>query len=399
MSSPDSISPSPRVTVCMPSYMHAKYIRQALDALSAQTYSQFKIVACDDGSTDGTYETLKEYESGKLAGKLTVITHPDHQNRGIYHTYNACLDHVDTEFFKGHASDDFWDPDALEYLVEFMDQHPEADAIYGPVKCVGGGGDPLHRLNDGGDLCRRPAGLAALLDASAITEPSMFYRSGCVAIKRSDPGLVSADFVHNVRLGFHKRLVYYPCPVVNYRAHDSNISHNVPHDEHHRRRLESLQALSDTGEFNDDPDWSGRLLLNLWVYAYYLRQRDLESSARERCLKWMSQHEAAKVAKLYCSRVPKLVGYFRLKPAVGAPAAEFGGYVLACVPTRIATKLFKVIRVGELMSDVHGLIEDQRPHESLRLAWRLLRYPWRLYLARNVLVAAWMIVKQSIQRR
>lgn len=51
----------PAVSVIIPSFNHARYLRQRLDCIFEQTFRDFEVILLDDGSTDQSIEILKEY--------------------------------------------------------------------------------------------------------------------------------------------------------------------------------------------------------------------------------------------------------------------------------------------------------------------------------------------------
>lgn len=253
-----------RVTVCLCAYNHEAYIRDALDRLAEQTFKDFKVIACDDGSTDATYDILKEYESGKLAGKLTVLTHPGRANRGIYTTYNVCLEQADTEFFMGHASDDFLEHGALEYLVGLMDKNPEADFAYGQCKLVDDKGCDLHRHDGVEDIGAGLQGAEVLMTRNPVRETTLFYRSACKPVLTSRPsGLVYGDWYQNVLLFLEKCGIHYEQPAINYRVHGRNISLAAGSSLARERESEAFAALSSNPIVTSHPSLRFSLLARL----------------------------------------------------------------------------------------------------------------------------------------
>jgi glycosyltransferase involved in cell wall biosynthesis len=70
----------PLVSILIPTYQHAGFIGAALDSVLGQTYPNCQIIVADDGSTDGTWETIQSYAL-RYPGRLTVL--PQKENNGI----------------------------------------------------------------------------------------------------------------------------------------------------------------------------------------------------------------------------------------------------------------------------------------------------------------------------
>ena len=76
-----------RITVIMGIYNCAPTLVEALDSLYAQTYNDFKIVLCDDGSTDETLKIASDYSSKHD----NIILIQNEKNMGLNYTLNHCL--------------------------------------------------------------------------------------------------------------------------------------------------------------------------------------------------------------------------------------------------------------------------------------------------------------------
>src|SRR6516225_2096630 len=72
----------PLVSILVPAYNAAGYLREALDSLLAQTYENIEIILLDDASTDATPQVAAEY-----ADRIQYIRQP--RNLGIYENVNA----------------------------------------------------------------------------------------------------------------------------------------------------------------------------------------------------------------------------------------------------------------------------------------------------------------------
>jgi glycosyltransferase involved in cell wall biosynthesis len=104
--------PTPLVSVVIPSYNQAEYLREALDSLLAQTYTHWEAVVVNDGSTDNTEAVMHEYASRDL--RIRPITKV---NGGITSALNEGLDHARGEFFCWLSSDDLFYPTKLELQI------------------------------------------------------------------------------------------------------------------------------------------------------------------------------------------------------------------------------------------------------------------------------------------
>lgn len=229
----------------MLAYQHERYVRQALDALVAQSCQSFKLVAIDDGSTDATYSILQEYESGLLRGKMTLLTHPGHKNCGIYASYRRCLENLETEFFMGHASDDFLEQEAIEYLLHVMDTNLDADFIYGPCKVIDETGCIQHYMDGTQEIGDGLKAFLGLLRSNHVREPTMLYRSNCASVIMDDHSdVVYGDWLHNLTFFSMLKPHRYSQPILSYRIHASNVANGIDQKslKHLQRSKEFIAA-------------------------------------------------------------------------------------------------------------------------------------------------------------
>lgn len=117
----------PRISILMGIYNCADTLTEALDSLYGQTYKEFKLILCDDGSTDNTYEVAKKY-----ADKYdNIVLLRNEKNMKLAYTLNHCLEYADTEYVARMDGDDISLPERFEKQIAFLDSHPE----YAVVSC------------------------------------------------------------------------------------------------------------------------------------------------------------------------------------------------------------------------------------------------------------------------
>jgi len=113
----------PDVTVVIPTYNRAEDLRRCLDSLVAQTYANFEVVVCDDGSTDHSAGVVADYASlldlrYETAENFGGPARP--RNRGIRVARAPLVAFLD--------SDDWWDPQKLQLSVAAI--NGGADLVY-----------------------------------------------------------------------------------------------------------------------------------------------------------------------------------------------------------------------------------------------------------------------------
>lgn len=118
-----------RVSIIIGIYNCASTLAEALDSLYIQTFRDFKIILCDDGSIDNTCEVAKQY----ARAHDNIILIRNDKNKGLNYTLNHCLDYVDTEYVARMDGDDISLPTRLEKEINFLDSHPEYAVVSAPM--------------------------------------------------------------------------------------------------------------------------------------------------------------------------------------------------------------------------------------------------------------------------
>ncbi len=123
----------PTVTLGVPVYNGENYLRQMLDSLLGQTFSDFEIVVSDNGSTDATPAILAEFaERDQRVQVYTAVT-----NRGAGWNFNRVLELATGRFFKWQAHDDVLQPTYLQRCVEILEREPGVVLAHTAVDMVG----------------------------------------------------------------------------------------------------------------------------------------------------------------------------------------------------------------------------------------------------------------------
>lgn len=120
----------PKISIIMGIYNCAETLPEAIDSVLTQTFSDWQLILCDDGSKDNTYGIAKEYQ-GRFPEKILLLQ--NEQNMGLNHTLNRCLQVASGEYVARMDGDDISLPTRLEKEAAFLDAHPEYAIVSTPM--------------------------------------------------------------------------------------------------------------------------------------------------------------------------------------------------------------------------------------------------------------------------
>lgn len=113
------MSASPKITVLMPVYNCELYVKEAVDSILNQTFSDFEFIIIDDASTDSTVSIIKSYNDPRIQ----LIEKP--QNSGYTNSLNNGLSIAKGEYIARMDGDDISLPERFAKQVAFLDANPD----------------------------------------------------------------------------------------------------------------------------------------------------------------------------------------------------------------------------------------------------------------------------------
>ena len=116
------------IDIIMGIYNCEKYLEESILSIVNQTYKCWKLILCDDGSTDSTYKIAKKFHD-KYKNQIVLLK--NEKNMGLNFTLNKCLKYVTGEFIARQDADDTSSINRLEKEIIFLNSHPD----YAFVSC------------------------------------------------------------------------------------------------------------------------------------------------------------------------------------------------------------------------------------------------------------------------
>jgi glycosyltransferase involved in cell wall biosynthesis len=218
---------SPCVSVVMPVYNGEPYLREAIESILNQTFTDFEFIIVNDGSTDRTAEILTTYAAQDHRIRLVR----NERNLGLIKTLNKGGALAQGKYIARHDADDISLPERLARQVDYLEQHPEVGIL----------GTAYYRMfTDGQHSLRQPPLTDTeirwrLLFGNIWCHPSMMFRRHLLT--KGEP--IYNNFFHAedyelwLRLLKRTRAATLPVPLVEYRVHERSICviHSEPQEQ------------------------------------------------------------------------------------------------------------------------------------------------------------------------
>lgn len=120
------------LAVFIPVYNAEKYLRQTIDSILSQTFSEFILVLVDDGSTDNSYRIMQEYSS--LDDR--VISVQNDRNMGASFTRNRVLELCNARYIAFMDADDLMPDYRLAKQIAYLKSNPNCDIVFGNYQLI-----------------------------------------------------------------------------------------------------------------------------------------------------------------------------------------------------------------------------------------------------------------------
>jgi glycosyltransferase involved in cell wall biosynthesis len=207
----------PKISVCIPTYNGARYLREAIDSVLDQEFADYELMVCDNASTDDTPEICSSYKDGRLR----YLRFEELTNQGG--NFNRCLKEANGQYITLLHADDFILPGFLADRVKRLDDRPTVGFVFGAVKVVDAEGMVISinkrwnedRTFEAGKL------VDSLLLGCIVCPPSLMFRRLCAnnaGLFRTDLSW-GHDWEWSLRLAEHCGAWYASEPRAAYRVH------------------------------------------------------------------------------------------------------------------------------------------------------------------------------------
>jgi glycosyltransferase involved in cell wall biosynthesis len=214
---------SPLVSIILPVFNCSSYLKESIDSILQQTYSNLEVIIINDGSTDNSDEIIKQYADKRIK------YYQNQKNEGLVFTLNKGIDLAKGAYIARMDADDICLPERIALQVDFMQNHLEYTMVAGLITFINEqrelkGSWILDQKNTQQQNIKK-----TLLKENCIAHPTVFFRTSKIKNFRYNPANQHCedyglwlDLVANNHLICKIEQV-----VLLYRVHTQSITGNI----------------------------------------------------------------------------------------------------------------------------------------------------------------------------
>ncbi|MGZ4057199.1 MAG: glycosyltransferase family 2 protein [Bacteroidia bacterium] len=224
----------PKVTVLMPVYNAEKYLREAIESILNQDFTDFEFIIINDGSVDSSGAIISSYSDPRIR------TYDNGKNLGVIETLNKGLDLAKGEYVARMDCDDISAKNRLSVQVKYMDEHKE----------IGASGSFYYLLRKGkkalADFPEKDEEIRCfMIFNSPIAHPSAIVRTRFLKdhkLKYRTDFYCAEDYDFWSQISEFSQLSNIKEGLLTYRMHDSQITGNPRFSTHRNETVSALRT-------------------------------------------------------------------------------------------------------------------------------------------------------------
>lgn len=205
----------PQISVILPVYNTEQYIKEAVESILNQTFTDFELLVLNDASTDKTLEILEQFNDPRLK----IIT--NEQNLKVVKTLNKGLAIAQGKYIARMDADDIAHPQRFEKQVHFFNKHPNIDFVGTWVQTFGSESNLMRAATEHEHIKVRLFFLNPIFHPAVMFKRESFEKYG---FKYDEKYTNAEDYGMWVKAIDHIKFANIPEVLLKYRVHASNVS-------------------------------------------------------------------------------------------------------------------------------------------------------------------------------
>ena len=209
------------VSVIIPVYNSAQFLKQSLESVINQTYQNIEIICVNDGSTDNSLEILQQYSD-----KITIISQ---ENHGLASALNLGIRKMKGIWFKWFSPDDIMYPYTIQTLIDEAKNKPNT-ILYSNWNIIDENGKKLRKFQESNynELSNFEYNIRLLdrqlINVNTTLIPSSLFQKNSIR-DLADHVAIDYDFFLRSALLHNTKFYLISEPLIKYRIHSNQLSH------------------------------------------------------------------------------------------------------------------------------------------------------------------------------
>ena len=210
---------TPRVSILMPVYGCASFVKEAMDSMLGQSFADFELIVLDDCSPDNVAEVLDGYSDPR------IVRYRGETNVGLANVLNVGMEMARGEYIARMDGDDISALNRLQLQVDYLDAHPDIDLCSCGMRLFGSKEEVWVREQNAEDVKSTSLFLAPILHASSLWRRERFNEA---ALRFAQSAVPAEDYDMWTRaLAAGLKLVNLPEVLYLYRIHPTQATNNA----------------------------------------------------------------------------------------------------------------------------------------------------------------------------
>jgi glycosyltransferase involved in cell wall biosynthesis len=225
-----------KISLIMPVYNGAKFIKQTIESVLNQSFSDFEFIIIDDGSLDNSFEIINSFQDDRIK------YFKNEKNSGIVFSLNRALEIASSEYIARIDADDICIQDRLKLQLEFLEQNSNVGVCSGSICYIDSNGVQglTVKMPISNDDCK----IKFLFGNPIIHPASMFRRELALKVGGYTAGMEPAeDYDFWLKILEISDIQNVDEIVLKYRTHSTNYS-TLKRDEYDQKFKEIFSKSS-----------------------------------------------------------------------------------------------------------------------------------------------------------
>jgi hypothetical protein len=199
------------VSIVLPTYNGSRFLRESIRSCLGQTYAAIELVIVDDGSSAETAEIIESLNDTRVR----KIRHP--VNRGLPAALNTGFVQATGEYLTWTSDDNLYDDDAIQVMVEYLDERRDIDFVYTDFRLIDEEGQAIDEMR-----VRPPE---SLRESNYVGACFLYRRAVYETLGDYNPAArLAEDYEYWVRVSRQFNMAVLHGPRYSYRMHGGSLT-------------------------------------------------------------------------------------------------------------------------------------------------------------------------------